>query len=267
MDFKNSGLIICRAQYLEYKLSGIQRTFASTIGSATFPHGAISLWDRSVLVKTFYEHPGFSVSEDWFFGHVARKIGCRIQMCSHVFVETETPRAVFFSSGGSRGGFGEMTIFQQRFKRWNFFFVNGMWYNMAYIFGSWRLGWWEIGAKIFVFQEVSSCEITQFDYIAFSQYQVYETLLYLLTPFVLPISFYVRPGFCGILLGTTIGMYFINVVIFNELHLRRKNERLGWRLIYIYYLPYKIILTVINVASCYWLVKYRCMIPLNLLGC
>jgi hypothetical protein len=82
-------------------------------------------------------------------------------MCSHVFVETETPTAVFFSSGGSRGGFGEMTIFKQRFKRWNFFFVNGMYYNMAYIFGSWKLGWWEIGAKIFVFQEVCTLKLLQ----------------------------------------------------------------------------------------------------------
>jgi hypothetical protein len=107
-----------------------------------------------LLVKTFHEHPGFSVSEDWFFGHVARQLGCRIKMCSHVFVETETPTAVFRSGGGSRGGFGEMTIFQQRFKRWNFFFVNGMWYNMHYILGSWRLGRWELGAKMFVLQEV-----------------------------------------------------------------------------------------------------------------
>jgi hypothetical protein len=95
-------------------------------------------------------------------------------MCSSVFVETETPTSIFFSSG-SRGGFGEMTIFSQRFYRWNFFFVNGMFYNMAYILGSWKLGFWEIGAKIFVFQEV------------------YETLLYLLAPFVLPISLVVRP--------------------------------------------------------------------------
>jgi len=105
---------------------------------------------------------------------------------------------------------------------------------MKYILCSWKLGWWEIGAKIFVFQEV------------------YETLLYLLTPFVLPISFEVRPSFCGLLLGSTIVMYFLNVLIFNELHLRRKNERIGWFVIFVYYLPYKIILTGINVASCYW---------------
>jgi hypothetical protein len=235
----SKGNLCQQAQDLEYKLSGIQREFAGKVGSATFPHGAISLWDRELLIKTFHEHPGFSVSEDWFFGHVARQLGSRIKMCSQVFVETETPTAVFIAGGGSRGGFGEMTIFSQRFKRWNFFFVNGMYYNMAYIFGSWKLGWWEIGAKIFVFQEV------------------YETLLYLLTPFILPISFYVRPAFCGYLLAATIVMYLINVIVFNEVHLRRKNERVGWVLLYVYYLPYKIVLTFVNVASCYWsLYKY-----------
>ncbi|KAJ8113731.1 hypothetical protein OPT61_g4207 [Boeremia exigua] len=230
----SKGNLCQQAQDLEYKLSGLQREFAGRIGSATFPHGAISLWNRRLLMKTFHEHPGFSVSEDWFFGHVARKLGCRIKMCSHVFVETETPTAVFVSGGGSRGGFGEMTIFQQRFKRWNFFFVNGMYYDIAYILGSWQLGWWEFGAKIFVFQEV------------------YETLLYLLTPFILPISFIVRPAFCGYLLAGTIVMYLVNIVIFNEVHLRRKNERLGYVLVYVYYLPYKVLLTGINVASCYW---------------
>jgi hypothetical protein len=186
-------LTVFRAQDLEYKLSGIQREFAGRIGSATFPHGAISLWDRELLVKTFHEHPGFSVSEDWFFGHVARQLGCRITMCSHVFVETETPTAVFFSSGGSRGGFGEMTIFKQRFKRWNFFFVNGMWYNMAYIFGNWKLGWWEIGAKIFVFQEVSSlrslcivrADMTGLRNTTLSSYAVHPTDLIRCTPCVL----------------------------------------------------------------------------------
>jgi hypothetical protein len=90
-----------------------------------------------------------------------------------------------------------------------------------------------------------------------NQQQVYETLLYLLTPFILPISFYVRPSFCGYLLAATIVMYLINVIIFNEIHLRKKNERVGWTLLYVYYLPYKIVLTFINVASCYWsLYKY-----------
>lgn len=82
--------------------------------------------------------------------------------------------------------------------------------------------------------------------------QVYETLLYLMTPFILPISFYVRPSFSGILLGATIIMYLANTIIFNEVHLRRKGERIGWFTVYVYYLPYKLVLTVVNVASCYW---------------
>lgn len=103
----SKGTLCQQAQDVEYKISGIQRAFAGKVGSATFPHGAISIWDRELLIRTFQAHPGFSVSEDWFFGHVARQLGCRIKMCTAVFVETETPTAIFFSGGGARGGFGE----------------------------------------------------------------------------------------------------------------------------------------------------------------
>ncbi|KAF9691328.1 hypothetical protein EKO04_010549 [Ascochyta lentis] len=160
-------------------------------------------------------------------------------MCTQVFVETETPSALFVSGGASRGGFSEMTVFKQRFNRWNFFFVNSLYYNLLYILGCWKLGYWEVGTKIFVFQEI------------------YETILYLMTPFVLPITLIVRPGFTGILIGATVLMYLVNTVMFNEIHLRRKNEHLSWILVYVYYIPYKIALSGINVAGCYWsLYKY-----------
>ncbi|KAL8915890.1 MAG: hypothetical protein Q9208_008808 [Pyrenodesmia sp. 3 TL-2023] len=229
----SKGTLCQQAQDVEYKISGIQRAFSGKVGSATFPHGAISIWDRELLIKTFQAHPGFSVSEDWFFGHVARQLGCRIQMCTAVFVETETPDAIFFSGGGDRGGFGEMTIYKQRFFRWNFFFVSGIYYDMLYILFNWKLGWWELGAKIFVFQEV------------------YETLLYLLAPFVLPISFYVRPSFSAYLFAATLLLYMVNVVIFNYVHLRLRKESVS-ALCLLYYLPYKIILTFVNIASCYY---------------
>ncbi|EON63981.1 hypothetical protein W97_03211 [Coniosporium apollinis CBS 100218] len=41
------GTLCQQAQDLEYKLSGLQRAVAGMIGSATFPHGAISLWTGS----------------------------------------------------------------------------------------------------------------------------------------------------------------------------------------------------------------------------
>ncbi|KAK0259608.1 hypothetical protein LTR35_018081 [Friedmanniomyces endolithicus] len=234
------GTFCQQAQDLEYKNSGLQRQLAGVIGSATFPHGAISLWNTRFLIQTFHTHPGFSVSEDWFFGHVARELGCRIIMCSAIFVETETPTDVFFAArGGSRGGFGEMTVFKQRFYRWNFFFVNGMYYNLKYIVASWKLGFWEIGAKLFIWQEV------------------YETLLCLLAPFMLLISLIVRPAFCGYLTVGTFMLYYVNVTIFNEIHLRLRNERIAWMTLYVYYAPYKIALTCINIVSCYWaLYKY-----------
>lgn len=96
-----------------------------------------------------------------------------------------------------------------------------------------------VGAKLFVFQEL------------------YETLLYLLAPFVLPISFIVRPSFAGYLLVAGFALYALNVIIFNEIHLRIKRERVPSKCVYLYYMPYKMVLTLINVGSCYWsLYKY-----------
>ncbi|KAF7585611.1 hypothetical protein BBP40_010480 [Aspergillus hancockii] len=236
----SKGSYCQQAQDLEYKLAGLQRSFAGLVGSATFPHGAISLWERSFLKDTLQHHPGFSISEDWFMGNSCRRLGGRIQMCSAVFVETTTPSALFFiDRDKSRGGFGETTVFKQRFLRWNFFVANGMWYNLVYIFGSWKLGKWELGAKLFVIQEV------------------YETLLYVLTPFILPISLIVRPTFCVALLLASFGLYLLNAIIFNEIHLRLKDERVALKIVLWYYMPYKIFISFINVASCYWsLFKY-----------
>lgn len=103
----SKGTLCQQAQDLEYKLSGLAKAFAGKVGSVTFPHGCIVLWDRELLVQTFQEHPGFSVSEDWFFGHAARQLGSRITMCTSTFIETETPSHIFSNSGGARSGFGE----------------------------------------------------------------------------------------------------------------------------------------------------------------
>ncbi|PHH90864.1 hypothetical protein CDD83_2420 [Cordyceps sp. RAO-2017] len=233
------GTACQQAQDLEYKLSGLQRALAGAVGSCMFPHGAISLWDREFLVGTFRHHPGFSISEDWFTGDSCRSLGGRIKMCSAVFVETETPAALFLGGAGCRGGFGEMTVFKQRFLRWNFFFVNGLWYNLRYLLLSWRLGWWEIGTKFFVFQEV------------------YETLLYILTPITLPISFLVSWRFCSYLVLVTVALYMINIIIFNEVHLRLKKERVGLVVLLLYFPFYKLALLLVNIGSCYWAVfKY-----------
>jgi hypothetical protein len=55
----SKGTLCQQAQDLEYKLSGLQRALAGKIGSATFPHGAISLWNTAFLIDTFRTHPGY----------------------------------------------------------------------------------------------------------------------------------------------------------------------------------------------------------------
>ncbi|KAL4799205.1 glycosyltransferase like family 2-domain-containing protein [Aspergillus venezuelensis] len=241
----------CRkAQDLEYKLAGLQRYFAGRIGSASFPHGAISLWDKRFLKRTLEHHPGFSISEDWFLGHVCRQLGGRIEMCSAVFVQTATPAAMFFTgklpwtrrvedgnkvaTARTRSGLGEMTLIKQRFSRWNFFVASCLWHNLGYLIGSWKLGWMEVGTKAFVLQEV------------------YETLTYLLSPFILPISLLVKPVFCITMLAAITGLYLLQAILFNEIHLRRKRQRVSWRVLIGYYIPYKLVLHIINVAGCFW---------------
>ncbi|KAL8868199.1 MAG: hypothetical protein Q9174_005145, partial [Haloplaca sp. 1 TL-2023] len=54
------GSLCQQAQDVEYKLCGLTKDFAGKVGSVTFPHGCIVLWDRELLIKTFEIHPGFS---------------------------------------------------------------------------------------------------------------------------------------------------------------------------------------------------------------
>ena len=98
---------------------------------------------------------------------------------------------------------------------------------------------------------------------------MYETLLYLFTPFVLPISIVINPKFWGFVFVGTMVLYLINVAIFNEIQLRLKKERVAWSVLIVYYVrvaissysfsaltwsqtAYKVIFAFVNVASCYW---------------
>ncbi|KAF5666665.1 glycosyl group 2 family [Fusarium heterosporum] len=237
------GTIIQQVQDIEYKVAGLAKVFQSHYGSVIFPHGAIALWRRDVLEKVFHAHPGYHISEDWFLGHTARSAGYRMVMSSQVFVETETPPrlfpSLFASKGGSRGGYGEMSIYKQRFFRWNFFFVFRVWSNMMYLTFSWRLGWRELFTKLWVFGEI------------------YDTLIFLTAPLVLPISLASNWSFTLIVMGTLLGFNFFLVLWFNLIHvglLRRGrpiNERIPW-IAFPAYMWLKFIMMFVNVASVYW---------------
>ncbi|KAE8397704.1 hypothetical protein BDV37DRAFT_289194 [Aspergillus pseudonomiae] len=87
--------------------------------------------------------------------------------------------------------------------------------------------------------------------------QLYETALYMLAPFVIPTSLVVEPGFTMLLMIALWGLYLLNAMVFNEMHLKRKGERVGQWVVAIYYMPYKLVIGITNVTSCSWLtVKY-----------
>ncbi|KAL4950518.1 hypothetical protein BDW69DRAFT_187269 [Aspergillus filifer] len=99
-----------------------------------------------------------------------------------------------------------MTLVKQRLSRWNSFVASCLWHNLKYLVGSWKLGWMEIGTKAFVFQEV------------------YSTSTYLISPFILLISLLVKPAFCVGMLTANAGLYLLQAILINEIHLRQKEQ-------------------------------------------
>lgn len=148
------GNLCQQAQNLEYKLAGLCRTFFGKLGSSSFPHGAICLWERPFLELCFQKHPGYRISEDWFFGLMCKKLGGRIQFCSQVFVKTAVPGQVLRGGKSERAGYGEMTVTAQRLWRWNFFLMARIFYNGSCILFNWRLRQYEVFTKLDQFQEV-----------------------------------------------------------------------------------------------------------------
>ncbi|OIW35704.1 hypothetical protein CONLIGDRAFT_549036, partial [Coniochaeta ligniaria NRRL 30616] len=229
----SKGTLIQQCQDMEYKLSGLTRTFCAKYGSATFPHGAIILWDRATLQALFNVHPGYAISEDWFFGYAARASGHRIRFCSQVFVETETPPSLFFTAGPARGGFGEMTVFKQRFYRWNFFWSHRLWEDSIYILFSWRLGFREIVTKIWVMVELYDCAMS------------------FLRPWVIVLAALANYKLLLIFLAALTGMYALAFITFNTWHLRKKKEMIAWKIMPVY-MAMKFALMWVNVASVYY---------------
>jgi hypothetical protein len=155
-----------------------------------------------------------------------------VDFCSQVFVETETPPTLFLPPSSSRGGYGEMTVWKQRFYRWDFFFLFRILNDIPYLFFAWRLGWREIVTKFFVFGEV------------------YETFLYISRPFMLPIM--IAANWEIVLYATfgLLGVYILGFIFFNAFHLRRKGEMIAWKVLPVYF-AMKIALMFVDTAAVY----------------
>ena len=231
------GNIIQQCQDIEYKLSGLNKAFQAKLGSAIFPHGAIILWKRTVILKLFKIYPFYNISEECYFGLIGRKSGYRVDFCSQIFLKTDMPKNLFWPSGG-RGGYGEMTVFKQRFYRWNFFRLYRMLTNMHYIMFCWKLGLAEIIVKFYIFQEV------------------YINFIWMLSPITLPMAFWLDWKHVLIMNAIVSAAYLIGLLFFNVWHLRKKECMFSWWIL-IFYLPYKFALSYLNIASlAYSYIKY-----------
>ncbi|CCG84703.1 protein of unknown function [Taphrina deformans PYCC 5710] len=227
------GTYVQQCQDMEYKSSGLTRDWSGRWGSANFPHGAIILWEREALQSLFTSHPGYIISEDWYFGHCARQAGFRIEFCSQVFVETETPPCLLWDNAGGRGGYGEMTVWKQRFYRWNYFYLFRIYDDLLYLFFNWRLGFREVTAKYAVLIEIV------------------DSVMNLFRPFIFVISLVLNWRLSLIYMAAIMGLYLLAFVVFNEWQLRLKNERVSLKIIPLYFFM-KFVLLWFGTASMYY---------------
>jgi len=140
---------VAAMQDIEYKKAGWQKMLQSQMGSALYPHGAISLWEKEMFTAVLKNHNTMFDGEDLQMGVILHSFneGYTIQTVSHVSVETEVPSHCIcwnwatpqacekypipiihtllrfleapFKCGTWGCGYGEKSLFRQRVCSWD----------------------------------------------------------------------------------------------------------------------------------------------------
>ena len=105
--------------------------------------------------------------------------------------------------------------------------------DFGYLFFAWRLGWYEIVTKIFVIAEI------------------YDTLLYVLRPFLWPMTLIWDPKLGFAMIGVILAIYSVGSVAFNAIHLKRKNAMVAWN-VFPAYFGMKFFMVFCDTASVYY---------------
>ncbi|PRP82866.1 hypothetical protein PROFUN_04729 [Planoprotostelium fungivorum] len=94
---QGSPIYVSHWQDLEYKLAGFMKMFQSWVGSAIMAHGAISIWERTVMMEVLWRHDTVFHGDDLQMGLILQKLGLeyRIDTCGNVNVPTTVPDHVF----------------------------------------------------------------------------------------------------------------------------------------------------------------------------
>jgi hypothetical protein len=205
-NHKGEKQVIHHLQDMEYKHAGIIKGFQSQVGSTMFAHGAISLWRRSTLINVLENHIMYSMSDDWFTGFKANELGYKIDVCDRNFVDTDVPSTFFTKS--REGGYGDATLFSQRFGRWYRTRLIQIFYLLYYCVFSWKLPLRiSIVQKLFFLWEIFNSLLSFSKIYMFIFYVIYDW------------------RFTMIMFGASIGLSMIGFLIFNYYQLK-KDERL-----------------------------------------
>lgn len=214
---KNTNLIQ-QFQDIEYKSSGIIKSFEVMLGGTTqFMHGAMSLWRRSTIIECLKQHPAYQMSDDWFLGYVASKLGYPIVMSNSQFHTSDVPRKLFnFSKfkcckrNDRKSGYGSATLWNQRFSRWYRLTIIQVLYILWSIFFSWKL----------TFRQAIILKCSQI-------WKLLRLLFTNLKYILIVIYFITDPALGGILYAIVLVLSFITLLIFNFWQLK-SHERFGF---------------------------------------
>lgn len=193
----------------EYKHSGIIKGVQSRFGSTMFAHGAISLWNREILINVMENHPMYRISDDWFTGYVLNSMGKRVDVCDRNFVETDVPENIFEMFKSSRtSGYGNATLFSQRFNRWYKTRGIQLFYILYYILFNWKQEF-----KVAIVQKIFLLWDMMNSILSFSKYWI--------------MTFYaiINVQFTFIMYGACVASGMVGFLIFNYYQLK-ENERL-----------------------------------------
>lgn len=213
-NHKGERQVIHHLQDMEYKRAGIIKGFQSLVGSTMFAHGAISLWRRSTLLNVLDNHIMYSMSDDWFTGYKANELGYNIDVCDRNFVNTDVPSTFFTKS--RQGGYGDATLFSQRFGRWYRTRLIQISYMLYYCVFTWNLP-----LRICIVQKLFFLWNILNSLLNFSK--IYMFIFYVIYDW----------RFTMIMTGASIGLSMIGFLIFNY-HQLKNEERLPIWLMFLF---------------------------------
>ena len=185
--FNRAGLTnwVSAMQNIEYIKAGWTKMLQSQLGSALYAHGAISLWEKDIMVSVFKQHNTFFDGEDLQMGVILHGFnqGYAIKTVANVSVETEVPShsicwkwnterakkqypVPFFHTllrlcfeaplkcGNWGCGYNEKSLFRQRVASWDKGAQRAFMWYMQLLFMNWSMS--TIALKPYLFYEVWS---------------------------------------------------------------------------------------------------------------